>query len=857
MNWLLSLVILLHLIFLRLSSCIDLIYHVKENRGPGSYVGDIASDSHILEHLKDPSLITYNRLRQRQTSSSQLFNVTKTGKLFTAQTLDAESLCFYNTECFKIIKIAVRKAEAFMKILKIKVIIEDINDHQPEFPVKQVNIQFDETDGKGTMKSIPNAVDKDVGLLSSSITYLLKKKFDEPFTLSVTKRVIGTSKLNIILEKKLDRELKDSYMLQVIAKDGGILPREGRLNIHISVTDINDNAPVFTQNIYNISIRNFHPKTRPIIILSAKDLDSGENSRVSYHFSSETSDTAKIYFQLNSETGEIFVQKKITFRQKQKYKLFVEARDGGNPPLSSTAMVLVNVINQQNNAPEIDVNFVSELSKDTASISEGTKVGSFIAYVSVIDNDIGMNGEVDCNLEHEKFQLLNLGSNEYKIIMKKQVDRETKEFYDISLSCQDKGSPSLRRERNFSIQVMDVNDVQPQFTKDTFKFLTYENEDHKFPIGFVNATDADQGSGGELTYFLLSNNEYSIPFEITDYGFISTTNSLDHEQKDTYQFKVLVKDNGNPSLNNTANVIVEVMDENDNVPYFTFPSVNPFSLDVHYQPHRKNEIAVLRASDRDSHVNAFLRYEIVGGNNKQLFSVNPYTGVLFFSRTVYQNDAGSYNLDLIVQDSGTPVLSAMTTLSLVLTVSNKTAKMLTTVDIYSDEMIDMNLVIVIVAGAVIVSAVVVVSITICIVRCNNSRSPQHRTEISQCDQSGKEKNLLIYQTNNPVFSTGNPDEIKNRNTQSLRMGNQEDLQQEWKISAASRSLPMTRQGYIADIGVTSGYIGVEERPFTAPDCRINIVSTRKDIKHGCIRRDAPQYEEIPGLTCSGISWNKE
>lgn len=388
--------------------CVDLTYYVEERKSPGTLVGDIAADSHLMDSVpqNDRSLIRFDQLGEGVAGRTLLFRVPKkTGKLYTAQTLDAELLCQNNKECFQIVKVAVRRAKTFMKIINIKVVVQDVNDHQPEFSEQKVEIQFSEDDRRGARRSIPNAIDKDVGILNSQITYQLKKNMDDPFTLSISKSLDGTSKLSITLEDMLDREVKDSYMVQVIAKDGGSPSQQSVLDVHISVTDVNDNPPVFSQNVYNVSIMYEHDVATPVAILSADDSDSGPNSKITYRFSSKTSDNTKAHFRLNEMKGEIFLHKKFTSGQKPTYKLYVEATDGGSPPLSSVAMVLVNVINQQNNAPVINVNFFSDSAEKTDAISEDVEVGSFIAYVMVTDPDFGLNGEVSCYLNHDKIQL--------------------------------------------------------------------------------------------------------------------------------------------------------------------------------------------------------------------------------------------------------------------------------------------------------------------------------------------------------------------------------------------------------------------------------------------------------------------
>ena len=162
---------------------------------------------------------------------------------------------------------------------------------------------------------------------------------NEPFGLDVFKSLDGISKLSIVLEERLNREVQDSYVVQVIAKDGGSPPKQSVLDVHISVTDVNDNTPIFSQSIYNVSISYEHDVTIPVAILSAVDSDLEKNSQISYQFSSKTSNIAKAHFRLNSMTGEIFLHEKFASGQKLTYKLYVEAMDGGSPPLSSVAMV--------------------------------------------------------------------------------------------------------------------------------------------------------------------------------------------------------------------------------------------------------------------------------------------------------------------------------------------------------------------------------------------------------------------------------------------------------------------------------------------------------------------------------------
>ena len=105
---------------LHISVSVDLTYYVEEGKSPGTYLGDIAADTLLLDsvHRDDHNLITFSQLQHDTTHNSHLFRVSKkTGKMYTVQTLDAETLCTYNTECIKMVDVAVKRADSFMKIL--------------------------------------------------------------------------------------------------------------------------------------------------------------------------------------------------------------------------------------------------------------------------------------------------------------------------------------------------------------------------------------------------------------------------------------------------------------------------------------------------------------------------------------------------------------------------------------------------------------------------------------------------------------------------------------------------------------------------------------------------------------------
>ena len=128
-NWLKIILLCVLISVLPKCLCVDLTYTVEEGKSPGTYIGDIAADSQIAKDYEDLNKITFNQLQQL-TGNLQLFRVSKkTGKLYTMETLDAEVMCKSNEECFQMMDVAIQKGTSTIKILEVKIIIEDVNDH--------------------------------------------------------------------------------------------------------------------------------------------------------------------------------------------------------------------------------------------------------------------------------------------------------------------------------------------------------------------------------------------------------------------------------------------------------------------------------------------------------------------------------------------------------------------------------------------------------------------------------------------------------------------------------------------------------------------------------------------------------
>ena len=147
-------------------------------------------------------------------------------------------------------------------------------------------------------------------------------------------------------------------------------------------------------------------------------------------------------------------------------------------------------------------------------------------------------------------------------------------------------------------------------------------------MGYINATDPDLGP--EVNSLIpYPQKRISSTFQIMDDGAYFHRDIFRLRISEHLQISRVRRGQWDSISKQYSKRCDEVRDCNDNAPYFTFPGMNPFSLNVDYHPYHPNNITVLKASDSDSRENAFLKYKIASGNDKQLFSLNQYTGLLF------------------------------------------------------------------------------------------------------------------------------------------------------------------------------------------------------------------------------------
>uniref|UniRef100_A0A3B5QIL2 Cadherin domain-containing protein n=1 Tax=Xiphophorus maculatus TaxID=8083 RepID=A0A3B5QIL2_XIPMA len=528
---------------------------------------------------------------------------------------------------------------------------------------------------RGARFVIEEAHDADVGQ-NSVQQYSLEK--NENFILAANGNTV-----ELVLDKELDREKQKEINLLLTALDGGSPQRSGSVLIHVTVLDANDNAPVFSQAVYEASLPENSPIGTVVITVSATDADEGVNGDVTYDFG-HVSENVKKVFGLDHKTGELKLISEIDFETVPTYDLRIKAKDGLG--LSSYTKVTVHVTDVNDNSPVI---YVKSLANQVPeNVSPGTEVG--IINVQDVDSDNSQN--VRCSIqENVPFKLVPSIKNYYSLVTTGQLDRELVSDYNITIFATDEGSPSLSSSKTIQLSVADINDNPPVFEEQSYSAYVSENNKPGSSLCTVSAQDPDWRQNGTVIYSLLPGevNGASVSSYLSvngDTGVIHAVRSFDYEQFRSFKVQVMARDNGSPPLSSNVTVSVFISDVNDNSPQILYPAPEGSSFMTELVPkaaHGGSLVSKVIAVDADSGQNAWLSYHIVKATDSGLFSIDLHSGEIRTQRDISESDSMKQNLIVAVKDNGQPSLSA--TCSMYLLISDNLAEVPELKDISYDE----------------------------------------------------------------------------------------------------------------------------------------------------------------------------
>lgn len=621
----------------------DLIFRMDEGEPPGYLVGTIPIENGF----------TYRFVEQPTE-----FSIDSTsGEIRTRILLDRETLSTSTSDHFDLFIIG--ESATTTNPFEVRIIIQDVNDNYPTFPSPTFSTTVSETAQIGKQIILDTAVDRDAGpngevehynliWSNSNSSRFSLESFLDPWNIPVF--------IYLEIIAPLDREKESYYEFVIQAEDNGSPKKFGNLTVIVNVSDANDNAPVFDPSEYSVSINESTPVGSEILHVQATDRDLGPNGRVVYFIDEDSS-----YFDIDGETGIISVTERLYYEYGALHSLTVQARDMGSPMQFGRAFVTINIIDENDHDPEISFSFLPN-TNDFATVSEGATIGSIIALVTVSDADQGDNGDVDLRItggnEQQHFAIEPLSSipghlsqpTIYKVLAVGIVDREQTPQYNLTLVAMDNGSPRRQTVTHLNIHVTDLNDHAPVFQHSEYRATLSEGAPLGSFIKSLTATDGDFGINAEITYDIATGNELEWFNINADTGLVTTNAELDRETTGMITLEITASDHGLIPLSNTTILMINILDENDEIPIFTHSIYNssvPENVDPGF------ELVTVSATDRDQGQSGVVRYSLSDNNQHQgLVTIDEESGQVSTTASLDREVISEFEIEVVASDLG-------------------------------------------------------------------------------------------------------------------------------------------------------------------------------------------------------------
>ncbi|XP_054144389.1 cadherin-23 [Melozone crissalis] len=494
------------------------------------------------------------------------------------------------------------------------ILVIDVNDNAPEFNSSEYSVAITELAQVGFALPLYIQVqDKDEGPNSVFEVYLVGNNSNH-FIISPTS-IQGKADIRVRVAVPLDFETIPRYEFSLFANES-VPDHVGFARVKISLINENDNRPIFSKALYNVSLLENTTVGTTVLQVHATDNDVGSYGKVSYFFSDDPD-----RFSLDKDTGVIVLTARLDFESTQRYTLTVIARDGGGE--ETTGRVRINVLDVNDNVPTFQKEaYLGALRENEPSVSQ-------VVRLRASDEDSPPNNQISYSIVHasafrEYFDIT--VSEGYGVIsVNHPLDYEqlANGVIYLTVMAKDAGNPPLNSTVPVTIEVFDENDNPPTFSKPSYVITVMEDIMAGATVLFLNATDMDRSReyGQESIIYSL---EGSSHFRINARsGEITTTSLLDREAKSEYILIVRAVDGGVGHHQKTgiAMVNITLLDINDNYPTW---KDEPYFINLVEMTPPNSDVTTVVAVDPDLGENGTVVYSIRPPN--KFYTINSTTG---------------------------------------------------------------------------------------------------------------------------------------------------------------------------------------------------------------------------------------
>ncbi|XP_019730396.1 protocadherin alpha-8-like [Hippocampus comes] len=450
---------------------------------------------------------------------------------------------------------------------------------------------------------------------------------------------------------------------------------ENPLEMHqvlVEVLDVNDNLPRFLDDNCTLEVLESAVIGSKLQVEGAQDLDVGMNSVQMYKLSHNP------FFLLETEDfGEegrvpfLVLQRPLDRENAAQHQLILTAADGGKPPKTGTINITIIVSDINDNAP------VCDRQKYSISVKENAPVGIYLLTVNASDSDEGQNGEIEYSLRSKLRGLasmpFDLNKKGGELTVKRDLDFEERQVYEMKVLAADKGAVSLSTQCNVLIRVEDVNDNRPKIDITSLLSRIAEDAPLGTVVALVGVNDLDSGANGQVVCSLPEHLPFALKSAPDGQSYSLVTNDyLDKEREHAYDILITAKDLGMPPMSSTKIVHVDILDVNDNRPLF---SESPFTFYVLENNKAGVSLFSVRATDADGEENAAVTYSLQRKSESvtSFLNINEITGTITALKSFDFETLKSFQFQVVATDGGSPPLSSNVTVKVFILDQNDNA----------------------------------------------------------------------------------------------------------------------------------------------------------------------------------------
>ena len=511
----------------------------------------------------------------------------------------------------------------------LTVVITDVNDNAPVF-IGGLSFSIRECEDNCYNIFIVQTIDNDQAGINSRLSSVTVFN-----TNSFTASLQSTHAIYIsCIPNTLDFERTDNESFVLQATDGGSPPLSTNVTIKVNVIDCNDNNPMLSPAVIEISLSEDTQVSTVVANFSATDIDTVPAGVITYR----RVELELNFFAIAATTGEVTLIRALDFETDMFHYFNISASDGGSPSLTSEGLLKVTVVNVNDNLPVFDpVYYVLDLPEDTA-------LGYVYTQLQATDAD---GDSIVFSVEAGSPFMIYLNSSNLTLVI--ELDFETQRTYYFSVYASNPGS-TQSVSATVMLNVLDVNDNPPTFTNVGNTFSIAEDTQTGTFVFDAIAQDLDSGVNRMFSFFFHADLD---DFNISSSGSVTTARTLDREATSLYALTITVQDMGNPALSSTMNFTVQITDFNDNTPVFV---LSPYSDSIFENATLGTLLnSVIIATDADLGENGVVDLT----DNSAEFNVLSNGSVSLAINLDFELRR-SYIFTVIATDGGTPALSNTT-----------------------------------------------------------------------------------------------------------------------------------------------------------------------------------------------------